>query len=276
MTNTIGVDIGCTKMHLTAKVNGAYIDRRAETGLDCKIEHIKQEIEAFLDQLPFKVDVLGMAVPGLVDGDSVVKYSDVRNLNGVGIDYFTDGKMQGKIINDVKAATWAEIANYPNSQTIAVVMCGTGIAVGVYSNGEMFLGGRGYAGKLGYCILDYKDGEPKTVDELAGGASILRRAKCDVAKFLERLDRNETEANQLIQEAGRYFGFTITNIQHLFNPDIIVVGGSTATYPGYMEEALTTAEKHTIKDIFNSCKIVGAKDSKRIVALGAIEFAKKS
>lgn len=274
MLNAIGVDIGCTKMHLTAKVKGGYVDRRATTGLDCEIEHIKQEIDAFIAKLPYKVDLLGLAVPGLVDGDSIVKYSDVYNLNGVGIDYFTAGKMRGKIINDVKAATWAELPNYPDSKTIAVIMCGTGIAVGVYDDGEIFLGGRGYAGELGYCIVGESEGEPQTIDELAGGAGILRRAKCEVNELLERLDRKETEAHRLIREAGKYFGYTLTNIQHLFNPDIIVVGGSTATYPGYMEEALAVAEKHTIKDIFNSCRIVDAKDNKRIVALGAIEFAR--
>ncbi|MEM7112230.1 MAG: ROK family protein [Chloroflexota bacterium] len=273
MLNAIGVDIGCTKMHLTAKVNGGYVDRRASTGLDCEIEHIKQEIDTFIGTLPYKVDVLGLAVPGLVDGDSTVKYSDVYNLNGVDIEYFTDGKMSGKIINDVKAATWAEVPNYPSSKTIAVIMCGTGIAVGVYNNGEIFLGGRGYAGELGYCILGESEGKPKTVDELAGGASILRRAKCSANELLERLGKKETEASQIIREVGRNFGYTLTNILHLFNPDIIVVGGSTATYPGYMEEAVATVEKHTIKDIFNSCQIVGAKDNKRIVALGAIEFA---
>ncbi|MEM9773058.1 MAG: hypothetical protein AAF902_00650 [Chloroflexota bacterium] len=68
----------------------------------------------------------------------------------------------------------------------------------------------------------------------------------------------------------------MTNIQHLFNPEIIVVGGSTATYPGYMEEALAIAEKHTTNDFFKRCQIVRAKDNKRIVALGAIEFAKST
>lgn len=276
MANAVGVDIGGTKMLITAKVNGAYVDRKSSTGLDCKIEHIKQEIDAFIAELPYDVDLLGLAVPGLVDGNSVVKFSDLHNLNGVSIDYFTKGKIRGKIINDVKAATWAEIANYPDDNTIVVIMCGTGLAVGVYTNGAMFVGGSGYAGELGYCILGDQAGQPRTVDELAGGASILRRAQCEVDELLERIERNETKACQIIREAGRYFGYTLTNIAHLFNPDVIVAGGSTVTYAGYMEEALATAEKLTIKEIFNCCKIVGAQDNKRMVALGAIEFAQRA
>lgn len=276
VTNAVGVDIGGTKMLIAAEVNGSYVDRTSSTGNDCKIEHIKREVDAFIAELPYEVDVLGLAVPGLVDEDSVVKFSDLYNLNGVSIDYFTEGKMRGKIINDVKAATWAEIANYPDSNTIAVVMCGTGLAIGVYTNGEMFLGGSGYAGELGYCILSDQSGQPRTVDELAGGAGILRRAQCEVSELLKRIAQNETEACQIIREAGKYFGYTLTNVAHLFNPDVIVVGGSTVNYAGYMDEALATAEKLTIKEIFNTCKIVGAQDNKRIVALGAIEFAQSA
>ena len=270
--NIVGVDVGCTKMHLTAKVNGAYVDRRARTGLDCKVEHIKQEIDAFTADLPYEIDGIGIAVPGLVDGDSVVKYSDVHNLNGVTVEYFTEGKVAGRLINDVRAATWAEIANYADNQTMAVIMCGTGIAVGLATNGEIHLGGSGYAGELGYCILSEIDGKPQTVDDLAGGAGILRRAGCDVGELLDRIESGQPDARQLIRNAGRYFGYTLTNIMHLYNPDIIVVGGSTSTYDGYMEEALATAEKNTLKDIFDSCQITRAKDNKRIVALGAIAF----
>ena len=86
MINSVGVDIGCTKMHITAKIEGGYMDRKSNTGFDCKIEHIKREIDEFIAGLPYEVDLLGMAVPGLVDGDAVVKYSDLYNLNGVGIE----------------------------------------------------------------------------------------------------------------------------------------------------------------------------------------------
>ena len=116
---------------------------------------------------------------------------------------------------------------------------------------------------------------PRTVDELAGGAGILRRAQCEVSELLQRIENHEPEACRIICEAGTYFGYTLTNIAHLFNPDIIVVGGSTATYAGYMGAALAAVEKYTLKVIFESCQIVEAQDNQRIVALGAIEFAKQ-
>jgi glucokinase len=66
----------------------------------------------------------------------------------------------------------------------------------------------------------------------------------------------------------------LINVIHLFNPSKIVVGGSTATFPGYMETALKTAEEFTIPEMFDSCKITTPRDEKRIIALGAIEYMK--
>ncbi|MGL4345867.1 MAG: ROK family protein, partial [Cellulosilyticaceae bacterium] len=76
----------------------------------------------------------------------------------------------------------------------------------------------------------------------------------------------------IIKQAGEYFGVALTNIMHLFNPDTIVVGGSTSTYKGYMEHALTTAQKHTLTDIYQNCHITSPQDARRIVALGAMAY----
>ena len=273
MNNYIGVDVGCTKMYLCAKVNGEYIGRRAATGLDCSKEKIKKEVDDFIKALPFVPNGVGMALPGLVEGNHKVTFSDINSLNGVTTDFFSDGRFRVKFINDVKAATLAEVSNYKRHDTIAVIMSGSGIATGVYSKGQMFNGANNFAGELGYCIIQTKDG-PRTVDSLSGGVGILKMAGCAIDEFLNKIERNDSDSLALLEKAGYYFGFVLTNMMHLFNPDIIVVGGSTSTYKGYMEKAIETAEKYTLPDIYNSCKILTPKDPKRIVALGAIELIK--
>ena len=87
---------------------------------------------------------------------------------------------------------------------------------------------------------------------------------------MERLQRGEKEASALIRQVGRYFGVAVTNVIHLFNPDILVVGGSTATYPGYWEAAMEAVEMYTLPDF--QCLLHDHKTPrwKRIVALGAM------
>jgi len=267
----VGVDIGCTKMYMYAEVDGEPIENKVPTGLDCPRERLKQEIDAFIERLPFEPEGVGMAVPGLVEGDHRVQLSDVRALTGMTADDFGEGRFPVRLINDVKSATVAETVHYKDKDTLAVIMAGSGTALGVYSKGRMFTGAHGFAGELGYCIIQTEEG-PRRLDDFAGGIGILRQAGCGIEEFLERINRNEPAATQLIARAGEYFGMALTNVIHLFNPDVIVIGGSTATYPGYMEHALETAQKHTIPDMFNACLIAPAKDNKRIVALGAMEY----
>ncbi|MWV45425.1 ROK family protein [Paenibacillus sp. HJL G12] len=271
MERVVGVDIGCTKMYLYAQVDGQHVEKKVPTGLDCPRERLKHDIDTFIDALPFVPDGLGMAVPGLVEGDYRVKLSDIGSLSGISTDYFGEGRFPVRFINDVKSATVAETVHYRDKDTIAVIMAGSGIAIGVYSKERMFTGAHGFAGELGYCITQTEHG-PKTLDSLAGGIGILTQASCGIDEFLGRITREEPDTMELLAQAGHHFGLALTNVIHLFNPDVIVIGGSTATYPGYMEHALATAQKHTIPEMFKNCLIAKARDNKRIVALGAMEY----
>ena len=273
MKKFIGVDVGCTKMFIYSKFNNMHFERKASTGLNCSKEKIKEEIDTFIKELPFVADGIGMALPGLIEDNKMVKFSDISDLSGVTTDFFSEPGFEVKFINDVKAATLAEVSNYRNNDTIAIIMIGSGLATGVYTKGQMINGANNFAGELGYCIIQTENG-PRTVDSLSGGMAILKTADCSIDEFLTRIENNEEETLGLLKKAGYYCGLVLTNMMHLFNPDIIVVGGSTSTYKGYMEEALKTAETYTLKDIYKSCRIVKAKDPKRIVALGAIELMK--
>lgn len=275
MKHYVGIDIGCTKMYFYAVVNGEYIEYKDSTGLDCPKERIKEAFEKFLAKLPYTPDGVGMAIPGLVKGDYMVEFSDMNSLNGVTNDYFSEGRFPLRFINDVKAATVCEIANHPDSNTIAVIMAGSGIALGVYTDGKFVTGTHGFAGELGYCIFNSENG-PVKLDDVAGGIGILNLAKCDAPTLLSRLKANDSTALSLIQQAGKYFGLALTNVIHLFNPDTIVVGGSTSTYKGYMETALATARLYTLEDLYKTCTITSPKDMKRIVALGAMEYVKSN
>lgn len=275
MKHYIGIDIGCTKMYFYAMLDGEYIEYKGSTGLDCPKERIKEAFEEFLTRLPYIPDGVGMAIPGLVKGDYMVEFSDMNDLNGVTTDYFSAGRFPVRFINDVKAATVCEVANHPESNTIAVIMAGSGIALGVYTNGKFITGTHGFAGELGYCVLNTESG-PVKLDDVAGGIGILKLADCDAPTLLSKLETNDPIALSLIQQAGKYFGLALTNVIHLFNPDTIVVGGSTSTYKGYMENAITTASQYTLEDLYKNCAITSPQDMKRIVALGAMEYVKSS
>ena len=72
----------------------------------------------------------------------------------------------------------AEAARYEPEKTVAVVMSGTGIALGICQNRVPFEGGCGFAGELGYSVTRYSGRNTAVLSRLAGGAAILEKAGC--------------------------------------------------------------------------------------------------
>ncbi|OME81388.1 hypothetical protein BK120_17185 [Paenibacillus sp. FSL A5-0031] len=79
----------------------------------------------------------------------------------------------------------------------------------------------------------------------------------------------------LVRQAGQYFGYALTNLLHLYNPDVIVVGGSTSKYKGYMEAAKAALEEHALPELLKCCNLTEPKVHNRVIAFGAREWIRK-
>lgn len=267
----VGVDVGGTKMYMLTEMDGKYIERIVPTGIQCTKLYIKEALNQFISELPFKVDAVGMALPGLIKNEDTLELSDVvPGLNGVTVDYFSEGQFEVKFINDVKAATLGEGAYYKQAHTVVVIMVGTGIAAGVIEQGRILQGANGFSGEIGCAHIPYKEGV-ESLDNLSSGAAILKKAGCLADELRKLLENGDEKAKHIIEEAGYYFGIGLGLMIQFYNPDVIVVGGGTSTYPGYMEVAKETAKRYTLPQLYESCLITEPRDIKRIVALGAIE-----
>lgn len=272
MNNFVGIDIGGTKMLLLAQFQGQYIESKIVTGNKVKKEELKQEIDKFISNLPFKPEGIGIAIPGLVKGDKVLFSNVVPALDGVTVEYFRGDKCPAYFINDIKAALVEESQYYPDDYTIALFMVGTGIAAAIKTNGKIIFGAQGISGELGFAPIAVNN-EVYTVDSLASGAAILKKAGMPVEPLLAKLNQNDITAAQIVEEAGFYFGIALAIVINIINPNVIIIGGSTATYPGYLNKAIATTKQYALKESVESCSIVSPKDADRVVALGASRFA---
>lgn len=267
----IGIDQGCTKMLMTAQYNGQWIDKKVPTGLHVTQEYMHEQIDAFIDSLPFQPEGMGMGVVGLVE-DDVLVVSDTKGLQGMKAADFARSGCPCHFINDVKAATVEEASYYGDKDCMVMIMAGSGFAMGVKEQGRILLGRHGWAGELGSLVYPL-DGRLQKLDSISGGMGILDRAGCTVEELYQRLEQQEPEALKIIRQAGTYFGIALVDIVHTFNPSHIVIGGSTVSYPGYMEAAKEVLKEHTIETMLEDCELAGPHDLKRIVALGARRYA---
>ena len=272
----VGVDIGGTKMRLVACHNGALHEKRLATGYHCNPETLREGIDAFIQSLPFAPQGVGMAIPGLLkDGGHILMSNVMPGLNGVDAAFFSRGRYPVHFINDVDAATLAEAEHHRKAKVLAVILVGTAVGMGLAIDGKLFTGSAGWACELGFNIMGLH-GEPKRLDELVGGNALLKLAGCDGSAFAAKLNAGDAEAQELVAKAGRVFGYAISNVLHLFNPDLLVVGGGTAGYCGFVDKAIETARQVALPSHYKHCTFAAPRDPLRIAALGARAHAKQN
>jgi glucokinase len=121
----------------------------------------------------------------------------------------------------------------------------TGIGGGAIIGGQLFTGFRGLAIEPGHLKFMHPDGHIYSLEQLACGRALAEsaRKKLDATsapsllRSFDTLDgrlvgeaaaQGDRLALEVIQEAGRWLGLGLVNIIHLFNPQVIVMGGSVA------------------------------------------------
>lgn len=270
--NIIGIDIGGTKMLMTAKVSGKLIEKQAATGFHFTKEQIKSEIDAFLSGLPEPCDGIGIAIPGLCRNGAVIVSNVMPGIAGMTTDFIGGGNFPVFFINDVKAAVIEEAAAFDQSAPVIVIMAGTGIGMGIRSGG-MFLNGRsGWAGELGSIPINTPEGTRK-LDEVASGAAIVRALEKSPPEIISLLEKGDRKALDAVRQAGEYFGLGLACVINLLNPAAVILGGGTLKYKGYLEAALKAAEQFSIPQLWRDCEIRTSENAKYIVAFGAARYA---
>jgi glucokinase len=180
---------------------------------------------------------------------------------------------------------------------------GTGIGGAIVSQGTLFLGREGAAAELGHMIMDLNGppcscGNRGCLEALASRWAIerdIRRAvkrgeKTILTEYTEKLSpikskmlrkalgRKDPLVTHIIREAALTLGKACINLKHIFNPEMIVLGGGVIEACGdYM---LPVIQKVSQNDPFfkslKPCKIVESSLEDDAVMLGAVALVKNS
>jgi glucokinase len=201
--------------------------------------------------------------------------------------------------NDANVAGLAE-ATYGAArgiQDLIYLTISTGIGSGVISSGKMLLGARGLAAEAGHTIIN-PDG-PKCgcgnrgcLESFASGPSITRdvvaRLKAGKASKITKMvggDLSKVDARIIneaagagdklavnaFRRAGHYLGLGITNLLHLFNPRMVVLGGSvTKAGPLLFDPMWETLREKAMPGYLDGLAIVPAALGDDVGLLGAL------
>ncbi len=157
-------------------------------------------------------------------------------------------KLPVYIGNDANVAALAEASKgaAQGCRHVTYITVSTGIGAGIICDGKLLLGREGLAAEFGHIPIIFDNRTVSSVELEAAGPAIARRAKraieagaSSMVSDLAQGDLGGIDAKvvgmaaasgdklaiDVIAYAGRIIGLGIVSILHLFNPEVIVIGG---------------------------------------------------
>ncbi|MBN2095893.1 ROK family protein [Candidatus Peregrinibacteria bacterium] len=212
----IGLDVGGSKILIQTfddKLNTLETKQIKTDTLHGKAGFLKQLyglIDAFFSQ---SVKGIGVAVPGIVDRANGVLVRAPHLPTGKDLKLKSLLKKRYKttvfLDNDINGFLAEESQNSALKKTknILAVMVGTGVGGAAIVEGKLVYGKDGFAGEFGHMVICKSDKKRMTFEQNTSG------------HYLKKYPR-------LKKDLVENFGIGLSNLNLIFNPEVIVLGGS--------------------------------------------------
>ena len=253
----IGVDLGGTQLRaarLDAELRlqeRVAVPTEADRGRDHVLERILDTIARVLPQDTANVRGIGISAPGPLNPHTgvIVAPPNLPGWHNVPLRDIIQERFGRPtyVGNDANVAALAEAARgaAQGYDYVLYLTISTGIGSGIIDEGRLVVGAQGLGAEAGHLML-VVDGEVADLEGVASGTAIARQARealrrgassriLDLADGqIERVTAKivgeaaatgDALAVDLIRRAGYRVGLGVVSLLHLFNPQIVVVGG---------------------------------------------------
>src|SRR3954468_380576 len=169
-----------------------------------------------------------------------------------------------------------------DASALVYLKLATGIGAGLVIGGRLFHGAGGTAGEIGHTTIDEagpicRCGNRGCLETFAGAPAIVELLKPSLAPdvtveaIVEHALDGHLGAKRAIGDAGRHVGSALANLCNLFNPELIVVGGTLAG-PGdvLLEPMREAVQRRAIPSPAEDVQIVTAMLGERAEMLGTV------
>jgi glucokinase len=273
----IGVDLGATRIRAALLDDDLNLLERSETltlsvdGPDAVIERICEQIRAVW---PDNETVRGIGVSSVGPLDPVngviVAPPNMPGWHEVplGARLHEAFGVPVYIGNDANVAALAEAARgaAQGCKNAIFITLSTGLGGGIIIDGRLLLGDSGYAAEVGSMIV-IEDGQATTWEKVAAGPAIAQQAQAHIERGDETIMREMVQGDltrvdarvvgeaaqqgdpvavEIVQRAGHVIGLGLTTLLHLFNPEIIVIGGSVSRIGDLLFQPMHAAIRDTV------------------------------
>ncbi len=220
-----------------------------------------------------RVEAVGVGVAGLVDRGGVLRYGpNLPGLTDVAVGPSLTDELGLTVVvdNDATCAGWAEHqrGSARGSRDSVTVTLGTGIGAGVTSGGVVLRGAHGFAGEPGHMTVD-PDG-PRCAcgrigcwEQFASGSALGRMGREAVAEgrgaailaaaggdsdavrgehVSDAAAAGDGEAQAVLERFAWWVAVGVTNLIHVLDPQIVVIGGGLSELGDLLLEPVRRAQ----------------------------------
>jgi glucokinase len=291
----LGVDIGATKIS-AGLIKGEKIIKKIKVATEVKkgtnqiLENIKQAIKEVYSP---KVKGIGIGIAGQINPEAGLVVSspnlpkDFKNVNLRDI-IQQDFKKPIRVENDANCFALGEAiygAGKGYKNVIGLTL-GTGIGGGIIIDQKIYHGQNSLAGEIGHTTiiqggLTCSCGQKGHLEAYASGNAMVKLyqqitgQEKDTFFIAKQARAKEKAALKVFKTMNQALAIGLANTINIFNPDIIVLGGSLVKLKLLTNPAIELARKKVVFPALDTTKIVTSKLKDEASLLGTVALFKK-
>lgn len=294
----LSIDIGGTAVKMGMVDRDGTIHARHEASVSFDgyqtpiLQTVIQEAKAFCARCGCKIEGIGVSATGQVDdvsGEVIGTNGKIPNYEGSPIKREMEKAFSVPVyvLNDANAAALGECFAGAGKgyEQVLMITLGTGVGGGIVLGGRVFGGTRGIAGELGHFTL-YKDGAPCACgkrgcfENYASTTALVRRASEAAGEaslngriIFECAAAGDPVMNRVITEWIDDIAEGISGLVHIFNPQIVLIGGGVSAQEELLIAPLREKVLHTVMPRFaEGLRVERAKLGNDAGMMGAAKF----
>lgn len=263
-------------------------------------------IISFIDKLTInkeKILNININISGRVNPESGYSYN-IFNFEERPLTEVLEKKLNYKVTidNDTRAMTCGEYMTgcVSGEKNILFVNISWGLGIGIIIDGKIYTGKSGFSGELGHvstfeneilchcgkkgCLETESSGSAMhrmLIEQVSKGASSILSEKIandeiiTLDEIIDAVNKEDMLCIDIVEKVGQKLGKQIAGLINLFNPELVIIGGTVSCTGDYITQPIKTAiRKYSLNLVNKDSVILTSKLKDKAGVIGACMLAR--